>query len=242
MIMCKGERSLRIGRRPPFYERRLSDLRALNTALPPDKRFHVFAIDPNEEVYGGAAGFRDLAEYLADLLPVPGPLRGALDDGYATDVPSEQTAAVDRALAELGVDRDSLTQAWGPERCNTVVELFEVERLSIQDRATRLEDDNDGARAREEIIKQLAEHRVTDCECRTVINIGGHHAQKSRLMGTSQEWLGDYLVHRSAAAGGSDVVIGFSAARTVLEPGRVRSCRPTSLGPSTFVRPQCGYG
>ena len=38
-------------------------------------------------------------------------------------------------------------------------------------------------------------------------------------MGTDQEWLGDYLVHRSTIVGGSVMVIGFSAARTVLEPG-----------------------
>jgi hypothetical protein len=38
-------------------------------------------------------------------------------------------------------------------------------------------------------------------------------------MGTKQEWLGDYLVHRSGAVDGSVIVLGISSAKTELEPG-----------------------
>ena len=38
-------------------------------------------------------------------------------------------------------------------------------------------------------------------------------------MGTDQEWLGDYLTHRSQVVGGSIMVIGFTSAQTELEPG-----------------------
>ena len=34
---------------------------------------------------------------------------------------------------------------------------------------------------------------------RTIVNVGAEHAQKSPLLGPPQEWLGDYLVHRSDA-------------------------------------------
>ena len=38
-------------------------------------------------------------------------------------------------------------------------------------------------------------------------------------MGTEQEWLGDYLTHKSAVVDGSIIVIGFTSALTELEPG-----------------------
>jgi hypothetical protein len=61
--------------------------------------------------------------------------------------------------------------------------------------------------------------RIAGTAARTVINIGGNHAQKSHLKGTKQEWLGDYLVHRSTAPAGSVMVVAFAAARVELEPG-----------------------
>jgi hypothetical protein len=69
------------------------------------------------------------------------------------------------------------------------------------------------------VIKRLVVERVEECDCGTVINIGGHHAQKSHLMGTDQEWLGDYLVNTSGTIDGSTIVVGLTSARTELEPG-----------------------
>ena len=94
--------------------------------------------------------------------------------------------------------------------------MAEVELASIDVRA---KDGDAASKAREEIIKQLADQRVAECSCGTVINIGGHHAQKSHLMGTDQEWMGDYLAHESSVVGGSIIVVGFTSARTELEPG-----------------------
>jgi hypothetical protein len=51
------------------------------------------------------------------------------------------------------------------------------------------------------------------------MNVGGNHAQKTHLKGTEQEWLGDYLVHRSTAIDGSVMVVGAVAAKIELEPG-----------------------
>ena len=71
----------------------------------------------------------------------------------------------------------------------------------------------------EDLIKLLADKRISEHPSGTVINIGAHHAQKSHLMGTDQEWMGDYLAHGSPVADGSVFVIGFTSARTELEPG-----------------------
>jgi hypothetical protein len=72
---------------------------------------------------------------------------------------------------------------------------------------------------REDLIKLLADRRIEHWSGGTIINFGAHHAQKSPLMGTDQEWLGDYLVHRSAVAGGDVIVVGFTSAKTELLPG-----------------------
>ena len=107
----------------------------------------------------------------------------------------------------------------GPSWYTTVVEMVGLERSSIDIRAYRESDDNRAARVREDVIKQLADSHVGKIEGGTLINIGGHHAQKDNLMGTDQEWLGDYLAHRSQVAGGSVFSIRISAAEIVLEPG-----------------------
>ncbi|MDH4116765.1 MAG: hypothetical protein OEX04_02235 [Acidimicrobiia bacterium] len=95
--------------------------------------------------------------------------------------------------------------------------MVEVEAVSIEIREQRKEDDNEGARSREELIKQLVERRIAEDPGGTVINIGAHHAQKSHLMGTEQQWLGDYLAHESPVVEGPIIVIGSTSARTELE-------------------------
>jgi hypothetical protein len=67
------------------------------------------------------------------------------------------------------------------------------------------------------------ERRIAEDSGGAVINIGAHHAQLSHLMGTEQEWLGDFLAHRSTVVDGSVIAIGFTSARTELEPGELPS-------------------
>jgi hypothetical protein len=47
----------------------------------------------------------------------------------------------------------------------------------------------------------------------TIVNVGVTHAQKARLDGTRQEWLGDYLVHRSPLAAGVTETVAVVPAR-----------------------------
>jgi hypothetical protein len=204
---------------PPFYERKLSAIRAFNETLAPDERIHVRGIDANEEWYGGAGSFQSLLEWPVEQLPTPAPVDASLRPDYADATPEAQTEAIEGLLASLETHRSTLVESWGADWYDQVVEMAEVEFASIDVRAERREDDNDGARAREEIIKQLVDKRVAECSCSTVINIGGHHAQKSHLMGTEQEWMGDYLAHTSYVIGASIIVIGLTSARTELEPG-----------------------
>lgn len=201
---------------PPFYERQLSAIRAFNETLAPDERIHVRGIDVNEEFYGGAGSFQSVLEYLAQHLPSPGPVDASLGNDYLDATPDVQTERIEVLLAALGADRSTLAESWGADWYDQVVEIVEVELASIDVRA---HDGDAASKAREEIIKQLADERVAECSCGTVINIGGHHAQKSHLMGTEQEWMGDYLAHTSSVVGGSITVVGFTSARTELEPG-----------------------
>lgn len=201
----------------PFYARRLSAIRDLNDTLPAADRVHVRAIDVNEEHYGGASAFRDLLGALTRHFPSAGPVAEFLRADYATR--AAQTRAVDSLRAALHAGRSQLTASWGRRRFDHVVEMVEVERASIDIRADREHDDERAARAREDVIKELAEARVAGSPHGTVVNIGGNHAQKARLKGTKTEWLGDYLVHRSTAVDGSAITVAVVSAKTVLEPG-----------------------
>jgi hypothetical protein len=203
---------------PPFYARRLSLIRDFNLAHSEDP-IHVRGIDANEDFYGGAGDFHLLLGWFVDTLPTSGPTESVLRMSYATSDSEAQRQAIDDLHQRLEAERSDLVGTWGVERYEELLELLTIERSSIEVRAARSDDDDRGARAREDLIKRLADDRISECECATVINIGGHHAQKSHLMGTDQEWLGDYLTHASEVVDGSTFVIGISSARTDLEPG-----------------------
>jgi hypothetical protein len=202
---------------PANWVRKFAAIRELNATLPEAERVHVRAIDVNEAYYGGASSFRGLAEMVVTHLPSAGPLTAFLQADYGSR--TSQTEAIESLQAALEADRSSLTASWGTDWYDVVVEMVAVERASIDIRAYRESDDDRAARAREEVIKQLADARIGGTAARTVINIGGNHAQKSHLKGTKQEWLGDYLVHRSTAPGGPVTVVAVVAARIELEPG-----------------------
>jgi hypothetical protein len=204
---------------PPFFDQRFTAVRELNKTLPPDDQVSVRSIDANEESYGGAQNFRDLLAMLADHLPSPGPIKSFLDTGYVGAPQETQIEIIESFVASLEADQPTLVETWGNEWYERVAEMLEMELASIDVRFERADDDEAGTRSREEVIKQLVDRRVAECSCGTVINIGGHHAQKSHLMGTEQEWMGDYLAHESPVVDGSIIVIGFTSAETKLEPG-----------------------
>jgi hypothetical protein len=204
---------------PAFWGRRLLPFRALNENLAPEERIHVRGIDANESWYGGAQAFEDLLGWLADHLPTRGPIDGFAGRGYSLAGEDEQAAMIETLMSEVAADQTSLVSAWGADWYEEVGEMLEVELASIAIRSERERDDNAGARAREAVIKQLSDEIIAECACGTVINIGAHHAQKSHLMGTEQEWMGDYLAHTSTVVGGSLIVVGFASALTQLEPG-----------------------
>jgi hypothetical protein len=201
---------------PPFWERRLAPIRAFNETLPPAERIHVRGIDVNEDWSGGARDFETILGWVGDRMPTRGPIDTFSELDYALAPSDEQTDTIEALLAALEEDRLSLVAAWGAVWYDEVAEMLEVELASIDIRA---KDGVAASKAREEIIKQLADDAIAECSCGTLINIGGHHAQKSHLMGTKQEWMGDYLAHASDVVGGSIIVVGFASARTELEPG-----------------------
>jgi hypothetical protein len=202
---------------PKFYSDRLTGIREVNQELEPAERIRVRAIDVNEEHHGGGQAFREVLGSLVQLIGDSGPIEDFVIT--PTGSPEEQRESIERLSASLRSESSALSEEWGPQWFAHVVEMVEVERASIDIREYRQSDDDRAARAREEEIKKLVESRLADHEGRSVINVGGHHAQKSHLMGTDQEWLGDYLTHRSEAAEGSVFIIGFTSASTVLEPG-----------------------
>ena len=204
---------------PPYFDRRFTAIREINATLPPEQRIHVRSIDANEDHSGGATDFKILFDMLVGLIPSPGTVEVILPPDYPNSSPEVQRQAIGTLSATLEENRSALAETWGSVRYDQVKEMVEVEGMSIDIREQRHEDDNRGARSREVLIKQLADRRIAEDPKGTVINIGAHHAQKSHLMGTEQQWLGDYLAHESPVVGGSIIVIGFTSARTELEAG-----------------------
>jgi hypothetical protein len=204
---------------PPYFDRRFTAIREINAMLPAGERIHVRSIDANEDHSGGATDFKILFDMLVGLLPSPGTVEVVLPPDYPSTPPELQRQTIETLSTTLEGNRSALVETWGSARYKQVKEMVEMEGMSIEIREQRKEDDNGGARSREVLIKQLADRRIAEDPNGTVINIGAHHAQKSHLMGTEQQWLGDYLAHESPVVEGSIMVIGFTSARTELEPG-----------------------
>ena len=204
---------------PPYFDRRFTAIREINAALPAGQQIHVRSIDANEDHSGGATDFRILYDMLVGLLPGAEALDITLPIDYPDMSLEGQHQAIETLSATLEAHRSLLVDSWGAFRYDQVAEMVEVEGASIDIREQRKEDDNGAARSREDLIKQLVDRRIAEDPGGTVINIGAHHAQKAHLMGTEQQWLGDYLAHESLVVEGSIIVIGFGSARTEVEAG-----------------------
>lgn len=195
----------------------IEPVREFNLTLPADQQFDLRAIDVNLDDYGGAGAFLDLLGVLAGHLENPGPVAEFLARPYATA--SAQTASLTTLQSALAARRTELTASWGTARYGIVAEMVEVELASVRIRDIREDDYDRSAKLRENEIKRLADVRLAGYPFRSLINVGGNHAQKSRFKGTDQEWLGDYLVHRSSAVGGAAIVLSVGAARVVAASG-----------------------
>lgn len=213
----------------------LAAIRDFNDTLPGAERLRVRAIDVNLDDYGGADSFRNLLGALVGHLPSGGPVTSFLQADYGT--PVAQSQALASLQASLEADQSTLIASWGTDRYETVVEMVVTELASVPIRAIRGTQYDRSARDREGVMKQLADARIGGYPHGTVINVGGNHAQKRPLKGTEQEWLGDYLAHRSQAAGGSIFVVVVVAARIELQPGSAGTpfdVRATSPGNELF--------
>lgn len=204
---------------PAYFDRRFTAIRDLNMTLPAEERIHVRSIDANEDHSGGATDFQILFDMLVAALPPSPGIDVTLPSDYPATSSDRQHAAMDDLTQTIEANRQQLLEAWGSSRLQQVMEMVEIETASIDIRVKRNEDDDAAARTREDLIKDLVDRRVSEGSGGTLINIGAHHAQKSHLMGTDQQWLGDYLAHESPVVDGSIIVVGFTAAQVELEPG-----------------------
>jgi len=208
-------------------------VRDFNRTLGDADHFQVRAIDVNLSDYGGGSSFLDLLRGLADQLPDTGPLQSFFQQPY--DTPQQQRKALESLREALEARRAELTGAWGADRYDVVVEMEEIERASAGIRALYPDHYDAAARLREDVIKQLADLRLQGYPYRSLVNFGANHVQKSRLRGTDQEWLGDYLVHESRAPGGAVIVVGVTAARIEPEPGATARFDVLDVSPSNEV-------
>lgn len=191
----------------------ITAIRDFNRTLPENERIRVRPIDVTLQDYGGSESFIWSLDRLAQHFVDQGPLSLFLQGDY--DTPNEQTTLLEALQSELDAGRADLISSWGEQWYDTVVEMVEVELTSVLIRAIRESDYDKSVRLREDAIKWLVDRRLQDFPYGTLINIGSTHAQKERLWGTKIEWLGDYLVHKSQAAGGAVIVLEISAAQIV---------------------------
>jgi hypothetical protein len=205
-------------RRPEWWEppiNMLGDLittiRNFNLTLPENERIAVRAIDMNLDEYGGADQFFSSLGGVSQQLPDPGPLETFLQNDYGTS--NAQEIALMTLQQDLNNRRSELVELWGKKWYETVLEMVEVESDSIPIRNARVDNYDSSVRLREDVIKKLCDRRIVSIENGTVIHIGANHAQKERFKGTSQEWLGDYLVNRSTAINGRVFVMSVVPSR-----------------------------
>jgi hypothetical protein len=189
----------------------ITAIRDFNRSLPEDEHVQVRAIDVNLEDYGGSATFVEAIQAVSLHLPDPGPITGFLAESYGA--PETQADKIEWLRDELTTRGPDLSAAWGSYWYDALVEMVEVELVSVSIRAMRDDHYDLSVRLREDVMKRLADVRLKGFAHGTILNVGGHHAQKSFLLGTSQEWLGDYLAHASPEAAGSVFALFVSAAR-----------------------------
>lgn len=186
-------------------------IRDFNRTRPEDQRIQVRGIDVNLSDYGGVDDFLAVTRALSDHLSDPGPIDAFLAAQHFP--PEVHEEALTALRDDLEARRTELIAAWGSYWYDTVAEMVDVELVSVTVRAMRDDDYDQSVKTRENEMKRLADVRLAGYAQRTLLNVGGNHAQKERLKGTEQEWLGDYLVHRSTSVGGTSIVLGFVAAK-----------------------------
>lgn len=189
----------------------IAPIREVNQSLPEGERIAVRNIDVNLSDYGGARDFITLLGWLSAHLGSPGPLEAMIQGGYQGDASHRQK--LETLRERLETEQSQLTADWGSHWYDTVAEMVVVELASARIRGIRDSDYDRSAREREGEMKRLTDLRLLGYGHGSVLNVGGNHAQKSYLKGTKQEWLGDYLVHKSTAVGGSVIVVAVTAAR-----------------------------
>jgi len=197
----------------------ITAIRDLNRTLPADDRIRVHGIDVNLQDYGGAKDFLGLMGSLSRQLGDPGPLAAFLARDYGSA--EAQNSSIERLRRDLESGRSELTAKWGAYWYSTVAEMVEVEVASISIRDLRADHYDLSVRLRENVMKRLADLRINGQPYPTLINVGANHAQKKRFRGTDQEWLGDYVAHRSPVVNGSAIVVAVTPARTVGPSGEV---------------------
>jgi hypothetical protein len=195
-------------------------IRAINADLPDDQRVRIRGIDVNLSDYGGATAFRDLIQTYTHHLGSSGPVAAFLQAEYGTA--KQQERSLEDLRAALAAGEDELRAAWGSAPYELVTEMVEVELVSVAVRANREDHYDLSVRLRESAMKRLSDKRLGGYAHRSVLNVGGNHAQKKHLKGTSQEWLGDYLVHQSSDVGGTTFVVTVVPARTAPGSGFAR--------------------
>lgn len=193
----------------------LGPIREFNRTLPVEERLRVHMIDVNLDDYGGAASFIGVLDDVSAHLGSPVELEAAVAGGYQGSARHE--TRMETLRGELQTREAELSGAWGDYWYDMIAEMVEVELASIPIRERRDRDYDRSVRLRETEMKRLADRRLAEQMGATVMNVGGNHAQKAQLKGTDQEWLGDYLVHRSTAVGGPAIVVAVTAARVIVD-------------------------
>lgn len=196
----------------------ITAIRDFNRTLPEDERIEIHAIDVQLPDYGGTEGWVFVLGLVVDYLPEPGPISPFLDGDHSSA--ESHLTLLETLQGDLQAGREELTASWGQYWYDSVVEMVEVEILSLPIRSIRESDYDESVRLREEAIKMLADRRLSENQGGTLINFGSTHAQKSGLWGTEGiEWLGDYLVHLSPVSRDAAMSVWVSAAYIAATPG-----------------------
>lgn len=136
-------------------------------------------------------------------------VRAMVDLGYIEATESileylenhSDNAYVLKLQKHLKQEKESLVLKWGEKQFERLSNMVDREVDSIYCRSP-LEEGDEALRAtrRETVMKQNVEKIISTYDMPAIINTGFYHTQKKHVLGTDQEWLGEYLEFISPVA------------------------------------------
>lgn len=189
-----------------YYGEILGPIRKFNQTVAKEERIQVHPVDINHDVN---AYFRSLLEYANQI--ENNELIFTFVESAAIDDPEIASSQVSDFYTEISRNQEHCTNLWGKEEYQIIERMTYYQLETYPIRKIWNKNNNKATRLREDLIKTIVDSYLDNYPHKTIINMGGFHAQRNPRLGTKQEWLGEYLSTKSPYATGKTYLIYVNA-------------------------------